>query len=81
MTVDGDGVPASTFFCCQGVLLSFRSLTVDSCPPVDKGLGFKDSQFLLMTDTVKVPRYLVSYQVLLPGKERGQDLNADIIII
>ena len=49
--------------------------------PVDKGLLYKDSQFLLMTNTVKVPWYLVSYQVLLPGKERGQDLNADIKMI
>lgn len=81
MPVGGDGVLESEFFCHQGILLSPASLTLGNCPPIGKGLGYKDSRFLLMTNTVRVPQSLVSYQVLLPGKERGQDLNADIKII
>lgn len=57
------------------------SLIRGKCSPVGKSPDYKDSQFLLMTNTFKVPWYFVSYQVLLSGKEKGQDLNADIKII
>lgn len=81
MLVGGDGVPEREFFNCQGTLLPLTSLTLGNCLPVGRGLGCKVSHFLLATNTVKVQRYLVSYQVVLPGKERGQNLNADTKII
>lgn len=61
---------------CKEILLLPTSLILGKCSSLGKGPGYKDSLFLLTRNTVKVPWYFVSYEVLLLGKERGQDLNA-----